>query len=86
MQVMRLGGQVQSFSLAPGQELLATAHAGKKGIYLWANQFIYGGAADIMPSDLPVDISQPTMAAGSPTFSPRLLPFSKPRCCCFASI
>ena len=61
---MRLGGQVRSFSLGPGQEVLATAHAGKKGIYLWANQFIFGGAADIMPSDKPVDISLPSIAAG----------------------
>ena len=63
-QVMRLGGQVRSFSLGPGQEVLATAHEEKKGIYLWANQFIFGGAADIMPSDEPVDISLPSIAAG----------------------
>ena len=61
---MRLGGQVRSFSLGPGQEVLATAHAGKKGIYLWANQFVFGGAADIMPSNEPIDVSLPSIAAG----------------------
>lgn len=38
LQVMRLGAPVTSLSLGPAQDLLATAHVGKRGIYLWANQ------------------------------------------------
>jgi len=80
---MRLGGQVRSFSLAPGQELLATAHAGRKGIYLWANQFIFGGAADIMPSDIPIHIDQPTIAAGPPPPpGGRIVSHANPCCAC----
>lgn len=38
LQVMRLGSPVTSLSLGPAQDLLATTHTGKRGIYLWANQ------------------------------------------------
>ena len=38
LQVMRLGSPVTSLSLGPAQDLLATCHVGKRGIYLWANQ------------------------------------------------
>ena len=58
-----------SLSLAPGQELLATTHANRKGIYLWANQYIFSGAADIVPSEAPVDARLPAIAAGKPLAS-----------------
>lgn len=38
LQVMRLGAPVTSLSLGPGQDLLATSHVGKRGVYLWSNQ------------------------------------------------
>ena len=41
---MQLGSPVTSLSLGPGQDLLATAHVGKRGIYLWSNQVGGGGA------------------------------------------
>ena len=71
MQVMRLGSNVQSFSLSPLQELLATVHEDNRGIFLWANQFIYRGATEIMPSEVPVDISLPSISAGNVLFPVR---------------
>ena len=59
-----MGANVRSFALSPAQELLATVHEDNKGIFLWANQFIYKGATEITPSEVPVDISLPTIAAG----------------------
>ena len=41
---MELGSAVTSLSLGPAQDLLATAHVGKRGIYLWSNQV--GGGRD----------------------------------------
>lgn len=38
LQVMRMGAPVTSLSLGPAQDLLATSHVGKRGVYLWANQ------------------------------------------------
>jgi hypothetical protein len=35
---MLLGSPVTSLSLGPCQDLLATAHVGRRGIYLWSNQ------------------------------------------------
>lgn len=64
LQVMQLGSEVASFSLSPAQELLATVHSNNTGIFLWANQFIYKGAAEITPSDVPVSISAPSIAVG----------------------
>ena len=64
MQVMHMGSTVQSFSLSPVRELLATVHEGNKGIFLWANQFMFRGAADIIPSEAPVNICLPSIAAG----------------------
>lgn len=62
---MRLGSFVRSFSLGPFQELLATVHEDNRGIFLWANQFIYRGATEITPSETPVSISLPSIATGA---------------------
>lgn len=43
LQVMRLGAPVTSLSLGPAQDLLATSHVGKRGVYLWSNQVRWGG-------------------------------------------
>lgn len=69
MQVLRMGPAITGLSLAPGQELLATTHANLRGIYLWANQAIFGkGAPNFAPSDVPVNARLPTLAAGVPPF------------------
>jgi hypothetical protein len=62
--VLRLGLTVVSLSLAPSGDLLATLHAGRRGIYLWSNQLLFGGATDILPSDKPVDARLPNLATG----------------------
>lgn len=52
-QVMRLGAPVTALSLSPSMEMLATAHASARGIYLWSNQLLFGGASAILPSQVP---------------------------------
>ena len=64
MQVLRLGAPVVSLSLAPGLDLLATAHANRRGIYLWSNQQLFGSGADIIPSARPLNARLPTPASG----------------------
>jgi hypothetical protein len=51
-QVMRLGAPVTALTLSPGMDMLATAHASARGIYLWSNQLLFGGASDILPSQV----------------------------------
>lgn len=63
LQVMRLGAPVTSLSLGPAQDLLATSHVGKRGIYLWANQMLFGSGADIVPSDSPIRVRLPTISS-----------------------
>lgn len=60
---MRLGAPVTSLSLGPSQDLLATAHVGKRGIYLWSNQMLFGSGADIVPSEEPVRARLPAITA-----------------------
>ncbi len=54
MQVMRLGAPVTALSLSPSTDMLATAHAASRGIYLWSNQLLFGTAADMLPSEVSV--------------------------------
>ena len=64
--MLRLGPGIYGLSLSPTQELLATTHANRRGIYLWANQLIFGhGATDLAPSDVPVDAELPLLGAGN---------------------
>lgn len=46
-QVMRLGGPVTAVTLSPAMDLLATAHAGQRGIFLWSNQRMFGFGAEV---------------------------------------
>lgn len=64
LQAMSLAGPpVTSLSLSPAHDLLATTHADCRGIYLWANQAVFGDAADApLPSDAPVRVGMPTLA------------------------
>ena len=51
-----MGTPVVSLSLSPAMEMLATAHVNRRGIYLWANQLVFGADTSITPSDLPVKV------------------------------
>ena len=78
-QVLRLGPGINGLSLSPTQALLATTHANHHGIYLWANQPIFGhGATDLVPSEVPVDAELPLLAAGA---TPAPLGLASPLLC-----
>ena len=51
---MSVGTPVVSLSLSPAMEMLATAHINRRGIYLWANQLVFGAGTSITPSETPV--------------------------------
>jgi len=68
--VLRLGAPVTALSLSPAMDLLATAHAGRRGLYLWANALVYGRGAEAVPSEAPLDARLPALAAGAPRASP----------------
>lgn len=61
---MKLGSPVTGVQLSPGQDLLATCHVKRRGIYLWYNHLMFGSGADIQPSTLPVNAALPTIATG----------------------
>ncbi len=48
-QVMVLGAPVTAVTLSPAMDLLATAHAGQRGIFLWSNQCMFGSGAEVPP-------------------------------------
>jgi U3 small nucleolar RNA-associated protein 21 len=65
LQVLALGAVVTSIALSPGMELLATAHVGQRGIALWSNRLLFGGAAaGVTPSTDVVDVRLPSVATG----------------------
>ena len=64
-QVLRLGAPVTALSLSPAMDLLATAHVGRRGLYLWANSLVYGRGAEAAPSEAPLDARLPALAAGA---------------------
>jgi len=70
LQVLRLGAPVTALSLSPAMDLLATAHAGRRGLYLWANALVYGRGAEAVPSEAPLDARLPALAAGAPRARP----------------
>lgn len=61
LQVMRLGSPVTALSLSPRMDLLATAHVGQRGVFLWSNQRMFGAGGEVMPSTVPVDIRLPAI-------------------------
>lgn len=69
---MRLGAPVTGLSLSPTHEMLATVNAGRRGIYLWSNQMIFGDPSRILPSEKPVSIGMPTVSSGAATGAPFL--------------
>lgn len=66
LQVAKLGASapIAAFSLAPNDQMLATCHVGRRGIYLWANQKVFGNPAAILPSTTPVDCRLPDAGCG----------------------
>lgn len=64
LQVLRLGAPVTSLSFSPTQDLLATSHVEHAGVYLWANQLVFGSGADVVPSDKPINARLPTLRSG----------------------
>lgn len=65
--MLRLGTPITSFSLAPSMDMLATTHVEREGVYLWANQLVYGSGADIIPSEKPIDARLPIIKTGLST-------------------
>ena len=61
--MVHLGEPVTSLSLSPGMEMLATTHAGLRGIYLWSNRQAFGGGDDVVHSDTVVRAQLPTISA-----------------------
>lgn len=45
-------------------DMLATTHVEREGVYLWANQLVYGSGADIIPSEKPIDARLPSIKTG----------------------
>ena len=66
MQVVKLGSPVTGVQLSPSQDLLATTHVKRRGIYLWYNHLMFGSGADIQPSTCPVNAALPSIATGEP--------------------
>ncbi len=64
MQVLRLGAPVTSLSLSPAMDMLATTHVEREGVYLWANQLVFGSGADVVPSEKPIDARLPSLRSG----------------------
>ena len=45
-------------------DLLATTHVEREGVYLWANQLVFGTGADIVPSETPIEARLPSIRTG----------------------
>lgn len=66
MQVMHMGTPVTSLSLSSSQDLLATAHINKRGVFLWSNQLMFGDPSAVATyTDKPVPVHLPMLAAAS---------------------
>ncbi len=59
-----MGEPITAVSLAPAMDLLATTHVGRRGIYLWSNQLLFGTGAPPAHSDRPVDARLPAITPG----------------------
>ncbi len=62
--MVKLGSPVTGVQLSPSQDLLATTHVKRRGIYLWYNHLMFGSGADIQPSTRPVNAALPSIATG----------------------
>jgi hypothetical protein len=64
VQVMRMGPTVTALSLSPRSDMLATTHVGLRGVYLWANQLVFGSGMHVLPGEEAVDVLLPVVGAG----------------------
>jgi U3 small nucleolar RNA-associated protein 21 len=63
--VLRLGLPVTTLSMSPSMDMLATAHVNRRGIYLWSNAAVFGGAAAALrPSETPVNARLAALSTG----------------------
>ena len=53
LQRLLLGAPPTSVSLSPTGDLLATVHAGARGVCLWSNQAVFGDGGALQPSSVP---------------------------------
>jgi hypothetical protein len=60
---MRLGSPVTSLSFSPAGDLLATTHVDQRGVYLWSNQLIFGSGADVVASEVPINVRLPSVGS-----------------------
>ena len=70
VQVLRMGEPITAVSLAPAMDLLATTHVGRRGIYLWSNQLLFGTGVPPAHSDRPVDARLPAITPGMSIYAP----------------
>ena len=84
VQVVKLGSPVTGVQLSPSQDLLATCHVKRRGIYLWYNHLMFGSGADIQPSTRPVTAALPSIATGqSPHVAQALVSYCPASACLF---
>jgi hypothetical protein len=63
-QTMHMGTPVTSMSLSATHDLLATAHVNKRGVFLWANQLLFGDVGTVSTyNQAPVPVHLPSIAA-----------------------
>lgn len=59
-----MGTPVTSLSLSTSQDLLATAHINKRGVFLWSNQLMFGDPSAVATyTERPVPLHLPSIAA-----------------------
>lgn len=59
-----MGTPVTSLSLSASQDLLATAHINKRGVFLWSNQLMFGDPSAVATyTERPVPVHLPSIAA-----------------------
>jgi hypothetical protein len=63
---MHMGTPVTSLTLSGSQDLLATAHVNKRGVFLWSNQLMFGDPAAVATySEDAIPVHLPTIAAAN---------------------
>uniref|UniRef100_A0A383VCR0 Small-subunit processome Utp21 domain-containing protein n=1 Tax=Tetradesmus obliquus TaxID=3088 RepID=A0A383VCR0_TETOB len=66
LQVMHMGTPVTSLTLSGSQDLLATAHVNKRGVFLWSSQLMFGDPAAVATySEDAIPVHLPTIAAAN---------------------
>jgi hypothetical protein len=61
---MHMGTPVTSLSLSANQDLLATSHINKRGVFLWSNQLMFGDPSTVATyTERQVPVHLPTIAA-----------------------